>query len=293
MASKNRPSTKPIKKIAKIKQKVDNAEDLAFLPDDSLVVADKLGRQVTAFDRGGKYIQTFAENVKPLGISTSRSGLIAFSNINKGKSEVVIMTQSGETVNQWGDEIVWKPRSTEITNRGHLIVTDLHAHARQPVGVYTMDGQSILKFGHSGKDEFKPWYMTVDPFDRVILGDKDTAVIKIYDSKNGKVTGSIQGRDSSLRRRLEPRGLATDAQGNILVCDYGSNTLAVYSPDGRFINYMLEGYDGLVNPYSVAFSHTGYLAVGCNKSDAILKKIRLYQVLQSAIHIAGNGKGDE
>ena len=293
MASKNQPSTKPIKKIAKIKLKLKSAEDLAFLPDGSLVVADKFGRRVKVFDRGGEYVKTLAEGVKPLGISTNRSGLVAFSNVNKGKSEVQIITQEGDIVNHWGDDLVWKPRSTEITKRGHLVVTDFHAHARQPIGIYTMDGQSVLKFGQSRDDEFKPWYLTVDPFDRVLLADNDTAIIKIYDSNNGKIVASIKGKDSSLRRRLDPRGLVTDAQGNILVCDYGSDKLAVYSPDGRFINYMLESYDGLVNPYSIAFSHTGYLAVGCNKSNGSLKKIRLYQVLQSAMHTAANGKNDE
>ena len=140
------------------------------------------------------------------------------------------MTQNGDIVNQWGDDLVWKPRSIKISNKGHLVVTDLHTHARHPVGVYTMDGQPILKFGQNEEDGFKPWYMTVDPFNRVLLGCKDTALIKIYDDNNGKFLSDMKGKDDKLRRPLEPRGLTTDAHGNILVCDYGSNSLAIYSP---------------------------------------------------------------
>ena len=291
MASNNdRPTTKPFNKVAKIKQKLESAEDLAFLPDDSLAVADRLGRKVKIFDRGGGYIKVLAESVKPLGISTNRSGLVAFTDVNKGKSQIRIMTQNGDIVNQWGDDLVWKPRSIKISSKGHLVVTDLNAHVRHPVGVYTMDGQSVLKFGHNKEDGFKPWYMTVDPFNRVLLGCKDTALIKIYDGNNGKFLSSIKGKDNKLRRPLEPRGLTTDAHGNILVCDYASNRLAIYSPAGRFINYMLDGYDGLRNPCCVTFSHSGYMAIGCNKSNGTLRKIRLYQVLQAAMHTGTNGQ---
>lgn len=281
MSSRNRPSTKPFQKAAKIKQKVENAEDLAFLPGDNLVVADKLGKKIRIFDKGGKLIKTLVQGVKPLGIAVNRSGLVAFTDVNNGRSEVKIMTESGDVVNHWGGDLVWKPRSLEITNKGHLIVTDFHEHARQRVGVYTMDGQSLRKFGQGGDDPFKPWYMTVDPFDRVLLADKDKAVVKIYDSNNGTFLKTIDEKSDGLRRGLEPRGLATDAQGNILVCDYGSNRVAVFSPDGRFINNMLDTSDGLSNPYSIEFSRSGYLAVGCNKPNGVLKKIRLYKVPQS------------
>ena len=279
-----RLSTKPFKKIAKIKERLETAEDLAFLPNDSVLVADRLGRKVKIFDKGGRFVKTLAESVKPLGISTNRSGLVAFTDVNKGNSGVQIVTQEGDIVNRWGDDLVWKPRSIEITNKGHLVITDLHAHARHPLGVYSMDGRPVLKFGENKEDNFQPLFMTLDPFDRVILGCRNTSTIKIYDSNNGKFLTSMNTKHYELQRRLEPRGMATDAHGNILVCDYSGNRLAIYAPDGRFINDMLDGYDGLRNPYSIAFSRSGYLAIGCNKSDGSLRKVRLYEVLQSAMH---------
>ena len=288
MASRKKPSTKPIQKVAKIKQKLDSAEDLAFLPDDSLVVADRIGKKIKIFDTAGSYVKCLADGVKALGVSTNRSGLVAFTDTNNGKSEVRIMTDSGDVVHQWGDEMVWKPRSVEITYKGHILVTDLHVHARYPVGVYTMDGQSVLKFGQSeGASDvpIKPLYLSVDPFDRVLLVDKESNTVRIYDSNTGKFLLRIKDEHpDGISRRLEPRGLATDAQGNIIVCDYGSNRIAVYAPDGRFINNMLDRNDGLVDPYSVSFSRSGFLAVGCSTTSGSIRKVRIYQVLQSSAH---------
>ena len=286
MAARSRTPTKPVQKIAKIKNKVDNAEDLAYLPEEKLAVADKIGRQVRIFDRNGKYLSTLAKDVKPYGVSTNRSGLITFTDCHNGKRQIQVRTQTGDVVAKWGNDIVWKPRSVCMTNKGQILVTDLHDNATKAAGLYTIDGRSILKFGmiNGGRDDrHKPWHMTMDPFDRCILGDKDTAVIKVHDSTSGKQIVKFGGKDAPISERMRgPRGIKTDAQGNILICDSGHNRVAVFSPDGRFINHILQGQDGINLPHSIAFSHIGRLAVGCHQGPGgQLRKIRIYQVIQS------------
>ncbi len=294
MDSRRKPSTKPIEKIGKVKDKLSNAEDVAFLPDDSVAVADKVKRKVQVFSKRGKFVKTLAEGVKPLGIAANRSGLVVFPDTNNGKSEIHVMTEAGEVVSRWGDEIVWKPRAVDITHKGQLVVTDAHAHTRHPVGVYTMEGQAVLRFGHQqlqqGDGEaFKPWHIAVDAFDRVLVTDRESNTIKIFATNTGNLLTIIGERkvqaSSGLRRKFEPRGLTTDAQGNIMVCDVGSDSVVVYSPDGRVISSLLDRSDGIVSPYSIAFSHvTGVMAVGCNSAGGALRKLRLYQVQQASVH---------
>ena len=75
-----------------------------------------------------------------------------------------------------------------------------------------------------------------------------------------------------------PKGIACDAQGNILVADAGNQRICMYAADGRYMTTLLKPKDGVTYPFGLAASRTEKIAVTHHKSAAgEFHKLRVYQ----------------
>ncbi|ELU11980.1 hypothetical protein CAPTEDRAFT_183785 [Capitella teleta] len=169
------------------------------------------------------------------------------------------------------------------TNRsGQLVITDLHRKQTQ-VGVYTVDGRCLRLFDPTCEDDIRPstpCYVSVDPFDRILVSDRENQCVKVFDER-GLFLTRMGSRDPGDDRLAFPRGLCCDSKGNVMVCDTGHCRLALFSADGRFQQNLLTSKHGLSSPRDVALNRTsGRLVVAQHNSSASssFRKIRIYEI---------------
>lgn len=272
----------PIKKLDKIKGHLAEAHDVAFLSSDKLIVSDKHRWVVKIFENGGNTRKTLVRDIRPVGIATTQSGMVAVID-GKRKKEKYVKVYSSENADlfsKWGEELDWKPRGITFSNKGHLVITDIKSK-KHSVGIYTIDGRQVQMFGTQGSlaTNFNyPNYVCVDMFDRILVSDLGNNAVKVYDER-GKFLGLIGQQGSGQLYR--PRGICTDARGNIIVCDTGNRCVRVYSVDGRHIQNLLTPKDAIGYPYAVAYDKTTRkMAVSqySAKQSGTLKKIRVYEL---------------
>ena len=277
-------------KVFKIKSRLNNAEDVSFLPGDHLVVADKTNHVVRVFDEHGRYTKTVTSGCKPYGLDTNRSGMVIFVDHgdSRGKMIKVLNWESGHMFSQWGDEMSWNPRGLCMNNKGQIVVTNVDK-LKHEVGVYTIDGKLVTKFGSlgSGAREFtNPNYVHVDVYDRILVSDQGNNTIKLFDDRSGnKLLGEIGRSKGTPEGNLsQPRGVTSDSKGNIFVADTGNNRVCLYSAEGDYIRTLLNKDDFLHYPYGIAFNRqTGRLAVtqhNKKSSGASFRKINVYSLLK-------------
>ena len=94
--------------------------------------------------------------------------------------------------------------------------------------------------------------------DTVVVLDTDSTLQFVY-RQNGSRPG----------RLFEPRGVAFDPYGWILVSDYWNNRISVLSPQGRHIQDIRLDQGGLKRPSGLAMSGSGQVVVICGSPLAI------------------------
>ncbi|KAK2164168.1 hypothetical protein LSH36_68g15003 [Paralvinella palmiformis] len=274
------------KKVVKFRRHLDSAENVAVLPDNKIVVSDKVGQRVRVFDTGGNLFGSLGEKIRPEGVTTTASGMVALVDSRKKKNRCIRVFSSvdGNLYSKWGEEFgSWMPKGIAFSNRGHLVVSQVTKNAHS-VGLYTIDGKQLHKFGgygSGGADFNGPCYVAVDMFDRVIVSDKNNHVVKLFDER-GVFLGKIGGYGTGEGRLHDPRGVCSDSSGNIFVCDSGNRRVAVFSLYGRFVQDVLTSKQDLGYPFGIAYSkEANQLVVTQNYSNiegGHLRKIRVYEL---------------
>ncbi len=110
-------------------------------------------------------------------------------------------------------------------------------------------GEFIRKFGSlgSGDGQFLggPTGVSVDP-----KGNVWTIELKVFSgnarvqkfNSEGKYLSKFGSEGTGEGQFKEPQGIATDAEGNILVADTGNNRIQEFNPEGKFVRaYGKEG----------------------------------------------------
>ena len=252
-----------------------NPSDIAFLPDNMLVVAeydvsnDKNNR-IQIFDTGGRPFATIQDDkLQPLGVCVSADGNIAVTDCQEKR--VKIYTTGGIFCGEFGKGNFGWPYGIATTSRGQYIVTDAF---NDVISIHQPDGKRIKTFGSSGagNDQFtNPYHVTVDKNDNIIVSDCGNNCVKVFD-----INGTFKYKTSRLRVHTEgtfnfenkrrhkklkaPRGVAVDPKGNILVAD-DHGRVSMFTSQGKYIKNVLTEEDTVKFPEGLATNSTGYLAV--------------------------------
>ena len=119
-------------------------------------------------------------------------------------------------------------------------------------------------------------------FDRIVVSDHSNHCIKLYDDRSHFIAcyGSLGSGPGQLRA---PRGVCSDKQGNLLVCDSGNKRVSVFGADGRFLRHLLTSEDSaLKSPFDISTSSEGSkVAVSQHtsaSSGSAFHKIRIYSM---------------
>ena len=177
-----------------------------------LYVANQKKHCVSVFREDGTFIRTIGQGklLHPTDVLVHSSGLVYVAGVNNHR--IAVFSQEGELVRTFGSEgggkgeFEW-PSSVAVSPDGHhLYVSDCNNHRVQ---VFTLEGQYVRDFG-PGQLKW-PRGLTVASGGSVLVADGNNNRIAVFDKK-GELVHSIAVED--------PRGLATDSRGDLLVASY-------------------------------------------------------------------------
>ena len=189
------------------------------------------------------------------------------------KHQLQLFTERGEYVTKIGnqgnlDHQLDNPWGVSVDSDGHIIVADL-----KEIKIFTACGQFLRKFG---KDFLIDPCHCIQKDQHLIVSDQGDHSIKVFDTEGTFLYkfGSKGERDGEFS---QPRCLAIDKAGYLMVCDYANDRVQVLGLNGRFITSIgqhrgreLGEFDG---PMSVAILTDGRIAV----SDLLNHRIQIME----------------
>jgi DNA-binding beta-propeller fold protein YncE len=184
---------------------------------------------------------------------------------------------------------------------GNLYVADTHNHRVQE---FSPTGKLIRRWGSLGSGSgqfFQPRGIAVDPFGNVWVADHENHRVQKF-TADGRFLGRFgaNGGDGSLGLGWgefnSPRGLSSDAEGNIYVADDANHRVVKLSNDGVTLaqwgrdDELAGTADGEFNlPYGTAVDRFGHLWVADTLNNRLVEMTTDGQVL--AKYGAGGGDG--
>ena len=175
-------------------------DDVKFINDDEILVADKSGHR----------LQQFNLHSEKLSNTFGRSG-----------------TGEGE---------FQQPVSVCMHGKGNIIVAD---YGNNRVQVLTRDGVPMFKFGDSGREKLKNPVGCVCYKNMFIVADSGNSCLKIFNS-SGNFLRKIGEKGNEDGQFLSPYGLCVDQHGNILVSDKESGHVQQFTIEGHFTGKTIE-----------------------------------------------------
>jgi DNA-binding beta-propeller fold protein YncE len=184
---------------------------------------------------------------------------------------------------------------------GDLYVADTHNDRIQE---FSPTGRLIRSFGSHGSGDgqfFSPRGLAIDPFGNVWVADHDNHRVQKF-TADGRFLGrwGANGGDGSYGGRWgefnSPRGLSSDAQGNIYVADDANHRVVKMANDGTVLaiwgrpDLQPGAADGEFNlPYGTAVDVYGHLWVADTLNNRLVEMTTDGQVI--AKYGAGGGDG--
>ena len=132
-----------------------------------------------------------------------------------------------------------------------IYATQYDAYGQGEVQVLDLNGNRKEKVQTGVKLRW-PHYITVSTSGKIFVSGKDdeTATITCMTADGNLV---YQYKDKELRN---PKGMYVDAEDNILVCVWQSNTVQLITADGKKDETVLSSSDGIDQPFSIAYQET-------------------------------------
>jgi sugar lactone lactonase YvrE len=175
------------------------------------------------------------------------------------------------------------PYGLAIDPLGFIYVADTQNHRIQQ---FTPDGRFIRKWGGLGVGDGQfnqPRGIALDPFGNVWVADHENRRVQKFD-REGRFLLKVgaNGGDGTLGSGPgefnAPRGLSSDAQGNIYVADDANNRIVKLANDGSYVRDYGGSWDnpgagdGQFNlPYDTAVDREGHVWVADTKNHRLVE----------------------
>jgi len=177
-------------------------QDLAWLPDGSMVVADGLlNSRIVKFDRNGKFVAAWGTKGDgpgqlngPHGIETDRDGRIFVAD--RSNRRVQTLDQNGRPLEQWA---------------GFRQINDLYIGVDQQVWVVDGVNSRLLKFDRTGKLQY--WWGTHGTYPGAFWEPHQVSVdpegnVYVADSYNGRTQKFVPKAGADRAKLLSPPRVA-------------------------------------------------------------------------------------
>jgi len=285
-----------------------NPSSVSFLSNDSVIVAqhdnmEEKNNRLNVFDLNGSQKKSIAQGVvQPLGVATTQTGHLVVTCCKSKR--VKLMTSEGQLVSEIGKGQLGWPYGVVVNSRNQIIVTDVF---NDTVSIYTMDGRKVKSLGSTASPncQFRnPYHVTVDSRDNIIVSDSGNNCVKVLDHSSFKTLFSISStqhctpefqflpsktRNSSVKsshsfinpslftRLRDPRGIAVDPSGNILVAD-GSGRICVFDSNGLYVRNLFADFEMVKFPEALSCNPAGTFVVTELNTNSVcaVKMFNLY-----------------
>ncbi|XP_071169344.1 uncharacterized protein [Mytilus edulis] len=258
---------------------------LSLCPNDSLWIADPIDKVLQKLKPEGiklKTISTF--NIKVFGMAKTASGDLLLST---GKSRLqMIRSTTGKVKDSVYDISPFLPTAVHITSGGQVMVGGYHKEGRGAVFVINMNGDQEAVYEHDKHNQ--PIFDYPKRITTTINGnihvsdydpDEDSGKVVVLGQAGGVI--NIYKGDTEINKKtiFRPVGIVTTPRDNVIVVDLDTQTLHILNNSGQLITYIKTTGKGIEAAYSLAFSPTGQLYIGCSTPNSCTaKEAKLYKV---------------
>jgi DNA-binding beta-propeller fold protein YncE len=258
----------------------NNPNGVAIDAVGNIYVVDSLNHRVQKFTSTGSYISQFGSGQSnqngqfntPIGIAIDAFGNIYV--VDQNNHRVQKFSSTGTYLSQLGTEGSDNgqfnyPTAIAIDATGNIYVVDLLNYRVQK---FNSLGNFVSKFGSQGNSigQFGSLHgIAIDASGNIWVSDTGNNRIQKFSSEGtylsqiGTGTGSPGSADGQFNN---PRGIAIDAAGKIVVSDRLNNRIQLFTNAGVHVSKLI----GQDNPTGVAIDASGNIVVAGNAGNRIL-----------------------
>lgn len=214
-----------------------------FMPNGGFLVCDKKNHRIQIFDCMGRFNRQFMRGrIKPRRARVNtKDGLLYVSD--EHTETVKVYTMEGELIRSLGENFFLCPAGLDFDTEGNVIVSDAE---KATVSIHSCSKDKRINkfcFAYFQPKVPCPYFAACSNEDHIVVSDY----------RNNTVRGfTTNGRELFCISDLQcPRGVCVDKNGNILIAEGDGHRVSLYSPYGKFHQYVLTKTDGLNFPMSV------------------------------------------
>jgi outer membrane protein assembly factor BamB len=245
---------------------------------EGIFVVERDNNRVQRFTLQGQFVWKAGTGGNGTAQLSSPSGAALFNNLvyvaDTNNGRVAIFSTNGAFVRNIGvsgDDVnqLRAPVGVALDAVGKLFVAD---RANRRAQVYETDDEPLRMSGAGTGQEgtfgaFGAGGVIVDAKDSLYASDTSNDRILAFDFR-GKYLFAFGGTGSENGKLLKPLGLALDKNGRILVADSGNRRIAIFAPDGKFIENKTA--DELGEPSAVAVDANDVMYVTDSKNHRVV-----------------------
>ena len=227
----------------------------------NVAVADCQNNRVQLFTSAGNFLREFGHNAngsprldEPFSVAFTRSGEIVV--VHSGT--ISFFTEGCHFITHIINDQLKSPWALSVARDGHLIVCD---NGDKAIKVLSPDGTQLVQSFSTPDCGESPWFAVFHQDMFFVSYDGEVHCVKVF-SKEGIFLYNI-GMEGPYATQLKgPFGFAVDRFNNLIICDYESKSIRVFTLDGKFLNEITDqGHTGNLVPWSVAISKNGQLFI--------------------------------
>ncbi|XP_006823570.1 tripartite motif-containing protein 2-like [Saccoglossus kowalevskii] len=218
-----------------------------------IVVADNRNERVQVIDIYGRpksqlQFTGYSKPVRPIDVAVSVDNTYFITDgtwgFHRGNNQVIVCNQYGKVIQCFGGKELQNPRGIAINhNNGIVYVVDRDAHC---IRLYEIIGFKYIKsvgIKDQGSCQFEyPMFIAVNSRGCIIVSDVGNHRIQVLTS-DGVLMFAFSGRPNDKFDCL--RGVTTDKNDNIYVCDANKHRVQMFNSKGEFITNIASGSDVL------------------------------------------------
>ena len=195
-----------------------------------------------------------------VAVANHMDGFIAVTD-HHDRTVKILSSSTHDIISSWPAGAFRWPTGISCDQRGRFYVVDWSSGLAT---VCDASGQTISQFSTTCTSKFsRPVFVAVDSHRRIVISDAFCHVVRIFDEV-GSLLG-VAGSDAGKGKLADPRGVCVGPGGNLIVADWANNAVKEYSPDGEWIQDLLDSEAGVQNPWGVAMNDNGALAISEQK----------------------------
>ena len=241
----------------------DVIKDVEYLPGGDIITVGPMADGIHVYDEGGKEVDHPVSKLcngylTGVSVATKRSTVVVIES--RGLDKTGLLHVCKANTNTWDHqeyEICNMPRFVTNMAGDTFVIGDYHDVLHK----YNTHGEKI-------------WRKELDERIFDMAGDASNRILVCH--PNHVTAYNVDGEEefsfprNTSQRKIDPYGICVDTEDNILLGDYNSNMVLLYTSEGKFVREILN-VDG--TPCQMALYNDKYLTVCIDNNKLVMFEI--------------------